>query len=71
LVMAAGGVQHHLDHPFHMTIRRGQGADIHAQAPGKGRAHLGWFEPLSSILKPHSTWIWGKASGLPVLSARR
>jgi hypothetical protein len=38
--MAVGrGIEHHLDHAFDVPIHRGQGADVHAQPAGDGRAH--------------------------------
>ena len=36
LVVVAGGVEHHLDDTFDMTVGRRQGADVDAKAPRDG-----------------------------------
>ena len=40
------GIQHHLDHAFHMPIHRRHGPHNHAQPPGQRRAHRAHVQTL-------------------------
>jgi hypothetical protein len=46
LVVVARGIEHHLDDAFDVAVCGLQRADIHAEPPGDGRAHLPGVEIL-------------------------
>lgn|SRR5579883_1461259 len=54
LVIVARGIEHHLDDTLHVTVRRFQGAGIHAQAPGDRRPDLFGVQLLSFDLAAQS-----------------
>jgi hypothetical protein len=45
-IMVAGGVEHHLDDAFHVSVCRVERADLHAEAARDRRAYLLSLEPL-------------------------
>src|SRR5262249_48184894 len=47
LVILLGGVERHFDDALHLTVCRGQRADLDAEPPCDGRTHLSLLEDLA------------------------